>query len=139
MKEIETRLDTYCNFVRDGTPDSMAKAVAARKQIEEWAVSDISFLLTECKRLQHDIRIYKKHFDEHAAEHSCNDCGIQKRCFIAPEWGDIVRHNCAFWEEVQAKTLENDTKQANMLERKTLRNPLALAMGSRSASGIADN
>ena len=106
MKEIETRLDTYCNYVRDGTPESMAKAVAARKQIEEWAVSDISFLLTECKRLQHDISIYEKHFDEHAAEHSCNDCGINGKCFYAPGWGDVQRNSCLFWEPIQAKTVE---------------------------------
>jgi len=106
IKDIQTRFDTYIKYVRDGTPESMAKAIAARKQIEDWAVNDISFLLTECKRLQHDVSIYMAHIDEHAARHSCNDCAVNGKCFYAPGWGDVQRNSCLFWEPIQPKTVE---------------------------------
>lgn len=102
MKEIETRLDTYHNHLRGETKEDWDKAQAARKEIEEWAISDISFLLTECRRLQRDASIY---IDCIENRHSCNDCGNQKTCSYAPGWGDKVRHNCVFWEAEQVGTL----------------------------------
>lgn len=59
VSEIQERLDTYLGYLQDGTPDSMGNAIIARRKIEEWAVSDISFLLTEYKGLQHGINVYK--------------------------------------------------------------------------------
>lgn len=28
---------------------------------------------------------------------SCNDCRQQKYCSIKPEWGQLVRYNCAYY------------------------------------------
>lgn len=30
--------------------------------------------------------------------HSCNDCGIQRKCQYVPRIGQPVRYNCPLWE-----------------------------------------
>lgn len=41
--------------------------------------------------------------DYMSKQHNCNDCGLKKTCAIRPDWGDVVRVNCAWWREEESR------------------------------------
>ena len=132
IQEIQDRLDTYYKYASGTTAEDLGRAVAARTKIAEWAISDLSLLLTERKRLIEEVRNWRDGFiickltdaedmverlqkevaslksyaEQVSSRHSCNDCGMMKGCFYKPEWGDVVRHNCIFWDPIQPKTVD---------------------------------
>ncbi len=45
------------------------------------------------------LSVFKDFYEDIAALHDCNDCGIKGVCKFSPQPGQMVRINCPLWVE----------------------------------------